>query len=146
MYQPETVHHTYTVPTLTVITFIGGGHWEEGFSVGDVLLNILSSRLSPLLPSVHPHQTKLHCFVNILYFLYKLHLLCKQPILSIEMVTTICAGKCWLLLVTNGQWVYLVCVCVCVCVARRAHSNLLPHTLESQMRDTNGFIAILESF
>ena len=31
-----------------------------------------------------------------------------------------------------------VCVCLCVCV----HFNLPPHALESQMRDTNGFIAI----
>ena len=29
-------------------------------------------------------------------------------------------------------------VCVCVCV----RSNLPPHTLESQKRDTNGFITI----
>ena len=35
-----------------------------------------------------------------------------------------------------------MCVCVCVCV----RSNLLPRTLESQKRDTNGFIAILEQF
>ena len=49
---------SYTVPTLAVITFIGGGHWEEGFSVGDVLLNILSSRLSPLyLLSTHTKQS-----------------------------------------------------------------------------------------
>ena len=31
-----------------------------------------------------------------------------------------------------------MCVCVCVCV----RSNLPPHTLESQKRGTNGFIAI----
>ena len=31
----------------------------------------------------------------------KVTLLCKQPVLSTEMVTTICAGKCWLLL-ANG--------------------------------------------
>ena len=37
----------------------------------------------------------------------KTTLLCKQPILSIEMVTTICVGKCWLLFLANGQWVYL---------------------------------------
>ena len=35
-----------------------------------------------------------------------------------------------------------VCVCVCVCV----HSNLPHHTLESQNRDTNGFIAIQQLF
>ena len=67
MYLKETVYHihvptrdctSYTVPTLAVITFIGGGHWEEGFSVGDVLLNILSSRLSPLyLLSTHTKQS-----------------------------------------------------------------------------------------
>ena len=33
-------------------------------------------------------------------------------------------------------------VCMCVCV----HSNLPPHTLESQNRDTNGFSAIQRSF
>ena len=33
-----------------------------------------------------------------------------------------------------------MCVCVCIC------SNLPPHTLESQKRDTNGFIAIQEPF
>ena len=32
-------------------------------------------------------------------------------------------------------------LCVCVCV----HSNLPPHTLESQKRGTNGFIAIRET-
>ena len=37
---------------------------------------------------------------------------------------------------------YCSCPCVCVCV----RSNLLPHTLESQKRDTNGFIAIQEPF
>ena len=43
-----------------------------------------------------------------------------------------------------------VCMCVCmyvcvyVCVCGYVHSNLLPHTLESQKRDTNGFIAIQE--
>ena len=35
-----------------------------------------------------------------------------------------------------------VCMYVCVCV----RSNLPPHTLESQMRDTNGSIAIQELF
>ena len=45
MYQLETVYHIH-VPTLAVITFIVGGHWEEGFSVGDVLLNVLSSLLN----------------------------------------------------------------------------------------------------
>ena len=35
-----------------------------------------------------------------------------------------------------------VCMCVCVCV----HSYLLPHTLEPQKRDTNGFCAIQGSF
>ena len=35
-----------------------------------------------------------------------------------------------------------LCVCVCVCV----RSNLPPHTLESQKRDTNGFIATQEPF
>ena len=40
--------------------------------------------------------------------------------------------------------VVAVCVCVCVCVCVRF--NLLSHTLESQKRDTNGFIAIQESF
>ena len=38
-----------------------------------------------------------------------------------------------------------VCVCVCVCVWC-VRSNLAPHTLESQKRDTNGFIAIQEPF
>ena len=38
--------------------------------------------------------------------------------------------------------VVVLCVYVCVCV----RSNLLPHTLESQKRDTNGFIAIRERF
>ena len=33
-------------------------------------------------------------------------------------------------------------LCVCVCVS----SNLPPHTLESQKRDTNRFIAIRERF
>ena len=33
-------------------------------------------------------------------------------------------------------------VCTCMCV----HSNLPPHTLESQRRDTNGFCAIQGSF
>ena len=37
-------------------------------------------------------------------------------------------------------------MCVCGCVYVCVHSNLLPHTLESQKRDTNGFIAIQESF
>ena len=37
-----------------------------------------------------------------------------------------------------------VCVYVCMCVCVR--SNLPPHTLESQKRDTNGFIAIRELF
>ena len=37
--------------------------------------------------------------------------------------------------------VTVVVSCVCMCV----HSNLSPHTLESQKRDTNGFIAIQES-
>ena len=36
--------------------------------------------------------------------------------------------------------VVVPCVCVCVCV----RSNLPPHTLELQNRDTNGFIAIQE--
>ena len=36
--------------------------------------------------------------------------------------------------------VTVVVPCVCMCV----RSNLLPHTLESQERDTNGFIAIQE--
>ena len=35
-----------------------------------------------------------------------------------------------------------VCVYVCLCV----HSNLSSHTLESQKRDTNGFITIRERF
>ena len=35
-----------------------------------------------------------------------------------------------------------VCVCMCVCMSVR--SNLPPHTLESQKRDANGFIAIRE--
>ena len=35
-----------------------------------------------------------------------------------------------------------VCVCVCMCVCMCIHSYLSPHTLESQKRDTNGFIAI----
>ena len=35
-----------------------------------------------------------------------------------------------------------LCVCVCVCV----RSNLPPHTLESQKKDTNRFIAIREQF
>ena len=38
--------------------------------------------------------------------------------------------------------VVVPCVCVYVCV----RSNLPPHTLESQKRDTNGFIAIQEPF
>ena len=38
--------------------------------------------------------------------------------------------------------VTVVVPCVYVCV----HSNLPPHTLESQKRDTNGFIAIQEPF
>ena len=33
-----------------------------------------------------------------------------------------------------------MCMYVCMCF----HSNLLPHTLESRKRDTNGFIAIQE--
>ena len=37
-------------------------------------------------------------------------------------------------------WVCVGCVGVGVCV----RSNLLPHTLESQKQDTNGFIAIRE--
>ena len=37
-----------------------------------------------------------------------------------------------------------MCVCVRVCVCMYVHSNLPPHTLESQKRDTNGFIAIQE--
>ena len=35
-----------------------------------------------------------------------------------------------------------VCMYVCVCV----RSNLPPHTLESQKRDTSGFIAIQGPF
>ena len=38
--------------------------------------------------------------------------------------------------------VVVLCVCVCMCV----HSYLPPHTLKLQNRDTNKFIAILESF
>ena len=50
-----------------------------------------------------------------------------------------------LLLLTLGAHAHSegYCSCpVCVCV----HSNLPPHTLESQKRDTNGFIAIREQF
>ena len=36
--------------------------------------------------------------------------------------------------------VTVVVPCVCICV----RSNLPPHTLESQKRDSNGFIAIQE--
>ena len=39
-------------------------------------------------------------------------------------------------------WVTVVVPCVCVCVL----SNQPPHTLESQKRGTNGFIAIREPF
>ena len=38
--------------------------------------------------------------------------------------------------------VLCVCMCVCVYVCVCVHSYLLPHTLESQKRDTNGFCAI----
>ena len=39
------------------------------------------------------------------------------------------------------------CVCVCVCVYMfDIHSNQPPHTLGSQKRGTNGFIAIREPF
>ena len=38
--------------------------------------------------------------------------------------------------------VVVPCVSLCVCV----RSNLPPHTLESQKRETNGFIAIQELF
>ena len=40
--------------------------------------------------------------------------------------------------------VVVPCVCMYVCVCVR--SNLPPHTLDSQMRDTNGFVAIREPF
>ena len=40
--------------------------------------------------------------------------------------------------------VVVLCVCMCVCVCD--HSYLPPHTLESQNRDTNEFIAIQGSF
>ena len=46
------------------------------------------------------------------------------------------------LLIDSSVVVPCVCVYVCMCV----HSNLPPHTLESQKRDTNGFIAIREQF
>ena len=39
-----------------------------------------------------------------------------------------------------------VCVCVCVCVCMCVHSNLPLHTLKSQKRDANKFIAIQGSF
>ena len=42
--------------------------------------------------------------------------------------------------------VLCVCMCVCVYVCMCVHSYLPPHTLESQKRDTNGFIAIQGSF
>ena len=38
-----------------------------------------------------------------------------------------------------------VYVCMYVCVYMCVHSNLPPHTLESQKKDTNRFIAIQES-
>ena len=40
--------------------------------------------------------------------------------------------------------VVVLCVCmyVCMCVCMCVHSYLPPHTLESQKRDTNGFIAL----
>ena len=43
---------------------------------------------------------------------------------------------------SEGYSSWFVCMYVCVCV----RSNLPPHTLESQKRVTNGFIAIRESF
>ena len=45
---------------------------------------------------------------------------------------------------SEGYCSYPVCVCVCVCMY--VHSNLPPHTLEKQKRDTNRFIAIQERF
>ena len=39
-----------------------------------------------------------------------------------------------------------VCMCVCVYVCMYVDSYLMHHTLESQKRDTNGFIAIQGSF
>ena len=42
--------------------------------------------------------------------------------------------------------VVVLCVCMYVCVCVCVHSYLLPHTLESQKRDTNGFCAIQGSF
>ena len=62
---------------------------------------------------------------------------CQQKVLSIYMIIIIinprraCAAR-----------VIVLGLCVCVCV----RSNLPPHTLESQKRDTNGFIAMQEPF
>ena len=39
-----------------------------------------------------------------------------------------------------------LCVCMYVCMYMCVRSNLLPHTLESQKRGTNSFIAIREPF
>ena len=41
---------------------------------------------------------------------------------------------------SEGYSTWFVCMCVCV------RSNMPPHTLESQKRGTNGFIAIRERF
>ena len=47
---------------------------------------------------------------------------------------------------TEGYCSCPVCMCVCVYVCMCIHSYLPPHTLESQKRDINEFIAIQELF
>ena len=53
----------------------------------------------------------------------------------------VCMCVCVYVCVYVCMYMY-VCMCVCMCV----HSYLPPHTLESQKRDTNKFIAIQGSF
>ena len=79
---------------------------------------------------VHPIHAKMFSIQILLYFSQIVPRVC----------TLVLFINPWRACVQARVTVVVLCVCVCV------RSNLPPHTLESQTRDTNGFIAIQEPF